>query len=253
MSNQTNGVVFLSDVRLSFPHIVEPQVQKSEKTGQERITYNADFLMPADHPGFAQFMARFGEIAVAEWKEHSQTVMGMINQDPKSRCYGAGDQKINKKTFKPYDGYVGQIYISAGNKNMPQLIQHDGTPVNPENTMAYKALARKLYGGCRVNVAVKPWAQIAKDNYGNGIRCDLVAIQFLRDDQPFGEAPVDATGMFGAVAQTPQSGVVQTGVPGMPVAPGMQIPVTPQMPAVPFGGNPGMPVMPGLPSFFGNR
>jgi hypothetical protein len=209
--------------------------------------------MPADHPGFAQFMARFGELALAQWKEHAQTVMQMINQDPKSRCYGVGDQKINKKTFKPYDGYPGNMYISAGNINMPQMIQTDGVPVNPENTMAYKAVARKMYGGCRVNVALKPWPQVAKDNYGNGIRCDLVAIQFLRDDAPFGEAPVDASSMFGAVAA--QTGMVPSGVPGMPVVPGMQMPAAPQMPALPFGGNPGMPapVMPGMPSFFGTR
>ncbi len=253
MSNQINGVIFLSDVRLSFPHLVEPQVQRNEVTGKERITYNADFLLPESHPGFAQFMQRFAELAQAQWKEHANTVMQMIHQDPKSRCYGVGDQKINKKTFKAYDGYPGNMYISAGNINAPQMIQADGVPVNPENSMAYKAVARKLYGGCRVNVALKPWPQIAKDNYGNGIRCDLIAVQFLRDDAPFGEAPVDASSMFGAVANAPQQGgVIPNGVPGMPVVPGMQLPVTPvmtppPMPNLPFPGNPGMP------AFFGVR
>jgi hypothetical protein len=249
MSTNQSPAIFLSDVRLSFPHLVEPQVQKNEKTGAERITYNCEVLMPPNHPGYAQFMQRFAELAQAQWKEHAQTVMQMIHQDPKSRCYGIGDQKINKKTFKPYDGYVGNVYITTSSKDRPQIIQADGTPIDPNNTMAYKELARKMYGGCRVNIALKPWPQVAKDNYGNGVRCDLVAIQFLRDDQPFGEAPIDASGMFGAVnAQAPAAPAgmfTQVAAPaGMPA--GMPAMGAPQFAA------PAAPQMPGLPTFFGN-
>lgn len=245
MSTQAqNSVIFLSDVRLSFPHLVEPQEQKNEKTGQVRTTYNCEVLMPPNHPGFAQFMSRFAEIATAQWKEHANTVMQMINADPKSRCYGVGDQKINKKTFMPYDGYVGNMYITASNKDMPQMIQADGSAIDPANTMAYKNLAKKMYGGCRVNIALKPWPQVARDNYGNGVRCDLVAIQFLRDDQPFGEAPVDASGMFGAVAAA-----APVGAP-MPAAPFAGA-ATAATPAPLFPGAPimGAAQMPGLPSF----
>ena len=69
--------------------------------------------------------------------------------------------------------------------------------------MAYQMLTRKMYGGCRVNAAVKPWVQA--NSYGNGIRCDLVAIQFCRDDEAFGEGNVDASGMFGAVSNPAQA------------------------------------------------
>jgi hypothetical protein len=191
-------VIFLSSVRLSFPHIVEPQRKVNEQTGKERISYNCEFIMPKDHAGLAQFMQRYGVMASEKWKEHANTVMAMIQQDRKSRCFGLGEEKINKKTFQPYDGYAGMAFISAGRDTPPQIIQADGTPVDPANTMAYQQLTRKMYGGCRVNAAVKPWLQ--ENSHGRAIRCDLIALQFAADDTPFGEGSVDASGMFGAVA-----------------------------------------------------
>lgn len=212
-------IILLSDVRLSFPHITEPQKNVSEKTGETRISYNCEFIMSADHPGFQQFMKRYGELALAKWAEHAQTVMGMIQSDRKQRCYGPGEEKINKKTFKPYDGYAGHVFITAGRDQPPQIIQADGQPIDPNNTMAYQMLTRKMYGGCRVNAAVKPWVQA--NSYGNGIRCDLIALQFLRDDSPFGEGAADASGMFGsvAVAANPAQAIPSPGGMGAPMFP----------------------------------
>lgn len=225
-------IIFLSNVRLSFPHLVEPQERVNQKTGKTTFSYNAEFIMPQDHPGFQQFMARYGELALDKTKDHASAVMNLIQQDRKSRCFGRGEEKINKKTFQPYDGYVGNVYITAGKDQPPQMIQADGSPIDPSNTMAYQQLARKLYGGCRVNAAIKPWWQNPNPalQYGHGIRCDLIAVQFAGDDTPFGEGVVDASGMFGAVAIAPAS--VPAGTLG----------VAAPMPAAPFPGVPsGMP------------
>jgi hypothetical protein len=219
-----SDVIFLSNVRLSFPHIIEPQRKINEKTGKERVSYNAEFIIPKDHPGLAQFMQRYGVMAMEKWKEHANTVMTMIQQDRKSRCFGMGEEKINKKTFQPYDGYPGMMFISAGRDTPPQIIQADGTAVDPSNTMAYQQLTRKMYGGCRVNAAVKPWVQ--ENEHGRGIRCDLIALQFAGDDTAFGEGNIDASNLFGAVAGAPA---------GVPAG---------------FGAAPA-PAMPGLPSFLG--
>jgi hypothetical protein len=204
----------------------------NEATGAQRISYNAEFIMPQDHAGFQQFMARYGAMALEKWKEHAQTVMGMIQQDRKTRCFGVGTEKISKKTFKPYDGYgdTGAVFITAGRDSAPQMIQADGSPVDPANTMAYQQLARKMYGGCKVNAAIKPWLQDNK--HGRGIRCDLIAVQFAGDDTPFGEGAADASSMFGAVAGG--------------VHPAMNS-------ANPFGATP-MPAAPfGLPSFLSGQ
>ena len=196
-----SDIIFLSNVRLSFPHLAEPQRNVNEVTGKERISYNCEFIMPQDHAGFQQFMQRYGAMALEKWKEHAQTVMGMIQNDRKTRCFGKGEEKINKKTFAPYDGYAGNVFITAGRDSQPQMIQADGTPVPTSNTMAYQQLARAMYGGCRVNAAVKPWLQ--DNRHGRGIRCDLIAVQFAGDDTPFGAGETDVSNLFGSVAATP--------------------------------------------------
>lgn len=194
-------IIFLSNVRLSFPHLAEPQRQMNELTGKERVSYNCEFIMSQDHAGFQQFMQNYGALALDKWKEHAQNVMNMIQNDRKLRCFGKGEEKVNKKTFQPYDGYAGHVFITAGRDSQPQVIQADGSAIDPTNTMAYQQLTRKMYGGCRVNAAIKPWLQDNK--HGRGIRCDLIAIQFASDDTPFGEGAVDASNLFGAVTQAP--------------------------------------------------
>ncbi len=207
-----SDVIFLSNVRLSFPHLVEPQKRVSPETGKERLSYSADFIMSVDHAGFKQFMAKVNEMGLAKWKEHAAQVMQMIQADRKLRCFGDGNQKVNSKTFQPYDGYAGNVFVTAGRDTPPQIIQADGTPIDPSNTMAYQALTRKMYGGCRVNAAVKPWLQ--ENKHGRGIRADLVAIQFAADDKAFGEGAMDVSSMFGAVAAAPAA----------PAAPSMGLP-----------------------------
>ena len=241
-------VIFLSDVRLSFPHIAEPQKQINDQTGKERISYNCEFIMPQNHPGFAQFWTVYQKMMTEAFAEHAGTVMQMIQNDRKLRGFGMGLEKVNKKTFKPYDGYDGNVFITAGSERMPQIIQADGNPVDPMNTMACVQLARRLYGGCRVNAAVKPWVQ--KNKHGNGIRFDLIAVQFLRDDVPFGEGAVDVTGMFGAVAAP--TGPSASGA-AMPAFMGGFAPA-PAMPPAPFAAPAfGAPAAPALPSFLGGR
>ena len=187
-------IVFLQDVRLSFPHIVEPHSAAANAPKK----YSADFIMPQDHKGFASFMQQVAMIAQEKWKDNSTAVLQMIQADRKLRCFGGPADKIDKKTFKPYSGYDGNVYISANKDQMPQMIRIDGTPVDAGNTMEYQQLARKMYGGCFVNAAVRPWCQ--ENKYGCGIRCDLIAIQFARDGEAFGEGAADASSLFGAVA-----------------------------------------------------
>jgi hypothetical protein len=108
--------------------------------------------------------------------------------------------------------------------------------------MAVQQLARKLYGGCRVNAAVKPWVQ--KNLHGNGFRFDLVAVQFFKDDVAFGEGVVDASGLFGAVQQAAGPSASGAPMPGFMGGFGAVTAPVPPMPAAPFGA-------PQMPSFLG--
>lgn len=211
----TPEIIFVSGARCSFPHLVE--AHKSKMAAPTAVAkFSVDLILPPDHPALAQFMQRYAEMAQAKWAENANTVMQMIQSDRKLRCYGSGAEKIDKKTFKPYSGYDGMAFISASRETAPQMIQLDGKPVDAANTMAYQALARKMYGGCYINAAIRPWIQ--ENNFGRGIRCDLVAVQFAKDGEAFGEGVVDASNMFGAVAApaAPAAQAPAFAMPGLP-------------------------------------
>lgn len=187
-------ILMLSNVRLSFPQLVEP---RAFQEGQPK-KYSADLILSPTSDDWKKFMAAVMGAVQAKWGENAQAVLQMVQADRKLRCFGNGVEKIDKKTFKPYDGYQDMVYVSANNANMPQMIESSGKAIDPSNTMAYQAIARKMYGGCYVNVALKPWIQ--ENAFGRGIRCELVALQFARDGEPFGDGVPDASNLFGAVA-----------------------------------------------------
>lgn len=226
-----NNLVRLSNVRLSFPHIAEPQKQKGDKG--ERISYNAEFVMTPNHPGWALFHQTVLKMATEKWKEMAPNVINFCNANRKNRCYGGGEEKVKQSTMKPYDGYPGNVFISAGKDRMPQIFDVAGKQIDPNDTMALQQEGRKMYGGCWVNAVVRPWMQDHKE-HGRAIRCDFVAIQFLRDDTAFGEGAVDASDHFGAVEGASPAAAS--------AAPPWATPAT--MPAPPTWGAPAAPVAP---------
>lgn len=206
-------IIFAQNVRLSFPHLVE--AHKGKMAAPTAVAkFSADFILPPDHPALKAFMERYSELAQQKWGENANTVMQMIQGDRKVRCFGPGTEKVDKKTFKPYAGYEGNYFIGANRENTPQMIRPDGSPVEASNVMEYQALARKMYGGCYVNVALRPWLQ--DNSFGRGIRCDFVAIQFAKDGEPFGESAPDASNLFGAVAAPAAPAAPAFAMPGLP-------------------------------------
>ncbi len=240
------GVVHLTNVRLSFPHIAAPQPRKPGDSPNKEPSYSAAFLMTPDHPGFARFMEVVQQMATEKWGAKAGGVLQIVWQDNKKRCMGQGNEKINKLTLKPYDGYEGMLYITAGRKTQPQLIDLQGNGIDPTNTMVCQTVARGLYPGCMVNAAIKPWMQ--ENEHGFGVRCDLIAVQFHKDNTPFGEAINDASAMFGAteavaapaggsppwMAQAVPAAAPAWGAPQMPAGAGMPPPpfAAPAAPAV---------------------
>lgn len=205
--------IFLTNVRLSFPKLVEA-VAPSTPPGAAK-KFGCDLILPANHPDLPKFMEEVGKVASAKWKEQAAAVLGMLNNDRLKRCWGQGSEKLKKDTMKPYEGYEGMFYISASSNEdrPPVMILPNGDAADPSNSMLYKELARKLYGGCYVNAAISLWVQ--DNQFGRGVRCNLQAIQFAKDGDPFGDAIPDFSGKFGAVQQ-PAAPAVPAGFPAMP-------------------------------------
>lgn len=185
-------VIYVSNARLSFPRLVEaasPQPGAAPK-------FTTDLIFPPASDDVSRFMAEVGNVATNKWKEHAASVLQMLQNDRKLRCYGSGSEKIDKKTFKPYVGYEGNTYITASSNadHPPVIVRTDGTTIDNSNTLERQQAARKLYGGCYVNAVIRPWVQ--DNQFGRAIRCELIAIQFAKDGEAFGEGSVDVSSMF---------------------------------------------------------
>ena len=241
-SKTQQNLVFLT-ARVSFPNIVDPQTTTNDK-GETKHSYNCDLIMAPNDPGFQKFMQTYAAMAQEKWKEHAPQAMQMIQADRKARCYGSGEEKVSKKTFQIHQGYAGNVFISARSERQPQIIAaSDGKQVDPTNTMQIRAEASRIEGGIIANVVVRPWLQ--QNTHGSGVRCDLIAIQFAKDDGTrFAGGAPDVTNMFGAVAGAAPAAPVGFAPVAMPAAPFAAAP-QPQM-TVP-GGYPPAPL--GMPSF----
>ena len=207
--------IYLSNVRLSFPKLVEAEAAKDTPNAAKK--FGGDFIMRPNDPQYAKIMGEVGSVATEKWKEHASAVLQVIQNDRRLRCYGIGNEKLDKKTYKPYNGYENMVYITATSNEdrPPQMIRADGTICDNANTMERQALARKLYGGCYVNAAVRLWPQ--DNQFGRAVRCELIAVQFAKDGEAFGDAALDVSGMFGAV-----QGAAPAAPAGMPPLPWMQ-------------------------------
>jgi len=205
-----SNLIYLTNARLSFPALVEAQTSK--KFPNSPPMFSADFIIPMNDPALTQFMQEYANLAVAEWKENANAVMQMIQQDRRARCFGQGSEKRSETTLQVHPGYEGNAWIGAKNKSRPQMIRADGKPA--ANDMEAMEIARKMYGGCYVNAVVHPWIRTTN----RGVSCDLVAIQFVKDGEPFGDATgaVDASGMFGAVATAPAAAPAPAAMPFPP-------------------------------------
>ena len=199
-------IIMLTNTRLSFPQLVEPKAFMEGGTKK----YSADLIIDPASDDWKKVMAQVMKVAQEKWNDQAQQILQFVQSDRKLRCYGMGQEKVNSKTLQVYEGYMGMAYLTTSNANMPQMIETSGKAVDPTNTMAYQALARKLYGGARVNAAVKIWPQ--QNQFGRGIRCELVALQFAKDDEPFGDGSTDVSSMFNPVAAAPAAGATPAGI-----------------------------------------
>lgn len=60
--------------------------------------------------------------------------------------------------------------------------------------MEIDEIADKVYPGCIVNILLRPWAQ--NNQHGKKINANLIGVQFVRDGERLGEAPIDDEGAW---------------------------------------------------------
>ncbi len=185
--NDDIAMIMLPKARIAFAHLEKPHAPPNSND----LKYSCDFLLDNNDPAHVQAWndawAAITQLANEKWGEMSTAILQQIDSDPKLRGFGAGNNRVNKKDMQVLQGYAGMMYITAKSSNPPNLIGADGRAIDPTNAVQK---SKKPYAGCYVNGLVKIWLQ--DNQYGRGIRFDLIAVQFAADGESFGAVHVDA-------------------------------------------------------------
>ena len=98
--------------------------------------------------------------------------------------YRSGDEKAD------YDGYPGNMYIAAGNKARPLVLDRDKSPLT--------AADGRPHSGCFVNATITIFAY---DNQGKGISASLGGVQFFKDGDAFAAGGIDSEDDFDEITE----------------------------------------------------
>lgn len=183
----SDGSIRLINVRLSYPWVIRAQEGKNDK-GEATFTYSVVALMPKETHGEARKMC---SAAVAKFE-------AALSQGKKPFKYAAAKKFIKNGDATDDDGErlmgpecEGMYVVSAREANRPLMRGPNKDPETgkPERLTPAEAKQRGyFYGGCYGDVIIRPWAQ--DNSYGKRANAGLVAIQFKKHGEPFGEGRI---------------------------------------------------------------
>lgn len=178
------SIIFLPNVRLSFPHLFTAHAMKSrDGEKQQEPCFSATFLLDnTEHAALLdRIEATIERIALDEFKKK----VGFKS------CLRDGNEKPE------LDGYGdGKSFISARNKIRTGVVKRDLSPIVEEDGI--------IYAGCYVNATIRLWVQ--NNSWGKRVNAQLRAVQFVKDGESFGAEKVDASKEFEALNSDDSTG-----------------------------------------------
>ncbi|KKL50393.1 hypothetical protein LCGC14_2305930 [marine sediment metagenome] len=187
-------VLMLMNMRVAFPNFwVATKMKPTDKAA-----FSGSFIMPLEHPQIPEIRAAITAVAVAKWGDQANEILKVLIAGDKV-CLHNGDLKAQ------YDGFAGNLYVSARGYSRPLILGQDKARLDEADG--------KPYSGCYVNARVALWAQ--SNSWGKRINAQLGGVQFLRDGEAFGGGSVAQPDEFETVAGGDADGeapVIDTGV-----------------------------------------
>ena len=181
--------VKLNDVRIAYAQgVFEPRAPE----GGGEAKFNAAFLFPKDHPATKAMSDAVIAVAKEKWKDKAMDILAQLKAADKLPVHD-GDLK------KTSAGYLGNLYVNAGNKVRPLVLDADRSPLT--------AADGKPYSGCYVSVIVEVWARDNK--FGKRVNASLQGVQFLRDGEKLAGGSVASVSDFEAVPSAAGEGATE--------------------------------------------
>ena len=145
------------NARLSFASLF-----RKATFGGEETKFEGTFLIPKSDP-------KVDEISAA--------IEALLKERNKGKPLSADKVCFKDGDTIDYDGYAGQMSIKASSNKRPMVIGTDRAPLTEDDG--------KIYSGCYVNAIIELWFQ--DNQYGKRVNANLLAVQFVKDGQPFGD------------------------------------------------------------------
>ena len=171
----------IKNCRLAFPAIFEAKAVDPGDTP----AFSAALLVGEDHPQLAEIKKAISTVGADKWKDKAPAILKQLEAGGKTALHD-GDTKAS------YDGFEGNLFISARNQSKPAVKDRDG------KTDLTRADGRP-YGGCSVNAVVELWAQ--DNNYGKRINASLRGVQFFKDGDAFAGGGAASEDEFDDIAE----------------------------------------------------
>lgn len=170
-----DGCIRIDNVRASYPHLSKPWAKDDAGTPKFSIT------------------------GIGEKKTHDEVknlcveVINKLVKDQNLGTIGAQHKfcRNGDDSGKPENEDCWLFVASERAERRPAVRTRTGS------VAATEEIDDLVYAGCYVNILIRPWAQ--NNQYGKKINANLVAVQFARDGERFGEAPISDDDVWDAV------------------------------------------------------
>jgi hypothetical protein len=154
----------LLNVRLAFPQLFEAETV----AGEGKPAHSGTFLIDPADPQVKAINAAIDATAKEKWGAKADGILKQMRAADKV-CLHNGDLKAT------YDGFPGNLFISARNPLRPTVVDADKTPLTEKDG--------RPYAGCYVHVVLELWAQ--DNQYGKRVNATLMGVQFYKDGDSF--------------------------------------------------------------------
>lgn len=172
-----------------------PSIFKGKKNDKGETKYFMDLLFKKGENIDALRKAAFNAAVVKYGPDRAKWPQNLFSpfkdQGEKRFYFDDANVRQERPEFEP-----GAFMLALNTKRRPGVVDRDGkTPITDET---------RIYGGCWARAVCHFYVWEYRDPDSNkivkrGIGCGLDAVQFARDDKPFGGVSVDLETAFSAV------------------------------------------------------
>lgn len=178
----SDGTILVKNVVASYPYVFEAKANTDPKTGKVTgHSYQITGLMPKDTHDEAKKLIVKAINNLLEQKNEG-------NKIPSDRKFlKDGDPKDEDDAGKPEN--AGMWVVSTREQKKPVLLSNKKDPKTGKARRLTALDADTIYGGCFVNILIRPWWQNSPD-YGKRVNCGVSVVQFVKDGEAFGKGRI---------------------------------------------------------------